>query len=1706
MDAVAHFGATPDPLSLNGSLLADLVPESDYVLGANIGRARFSTPRRVALTPTGIDVAKQGDEDAGPSLPLPAPVDFTIHHAAGGIEVAIKLLTPKLPMPGFTGAALDGAGTPRRSGEDVSIVFPDLAFVIPASDAKLRLDPLFPPNGVVEVTMSPALAIVGPGEVVAIGFADAAIDYGADPAIRIGALDIYVTPPGIPSLVMRGTAGQFEIGLGASNPGLTGEAQLELSADPAERPAFLDNAKGRIRLTKSVVTLLELTGGLKLRERIEAFFQAEDPDSPEKIAYLARLVPTPSEWEISLQLRAAGDADFLWRTREGTLGNLVGAYSVFAPMFIDLAAPGAGGLRKVGVSAALVAPIAAANIFKTRSVTVLGGELRMINAGQGPEAFLFLDIETEFDLDMQIVRTKRPLKVRQKAIGFSLAFTGDAAFEPVFDPTRGFSLDLSDPSAFEVPNGPLGDLLQPDRARVARENPMRIEVDLVPKLNLGIVTVDRTTAFVEIDRAGATGGISALGVHLDAGPITGRGFLAVSSNSLEGGLDLSLPAPLSLRLSGQLGYSTLESGETAMFVSLDVGWPVPFPIANSGLGLFGLAGLLGIRYQPSIGQGQTALDWIEASHFRPMDVNQWRPAEGAVPDNLAIGVGAEVGTLEGGFLANAKGALILQLPGPRIMLLMKADILSRRKPAAEPGTILAAIEITPKKLTIGIVAEQKWGALLKVRVPANARFSFGDITDWALDIGRFPEDQPPGLPVSIEFLRSFRADGYIMIHGKGIQHFPLRPLPGFAVAAGVRASIIWGPKEIGLYARVAASVDLGVNFSPSVFAIGRIRLEGELHLFILGIGVSAQATVLFSEQDFQFKATVCGKVEFLFFEVEGCVAIEFGNPGLNPPPPPDLIRQISLMSASPALIQGSGAARPIDATLGNAASGQDPLPAPVPIDAIPVIHFESRPFVPDQYQFMDKTLLPSQIAADTWIQRGGQLYRYRLKSLRISPFAVADDETLPLAWWDKRPAPDRFDDGSDVQLALFTSAIDPSPSASEPSDHRRTELLRRWGDLCLPVAGEVPVLWTALGQHLGGSPDGWVLAGNVMPDAQGTVRSSAAYNTLTVSETWRSNDPVVDALFSINPATVVGNSIGNRAIAAPWTGLELKPCSDDETVLELIAELRPDRSVSLPNSLRLEGGGFRTLRGLIYLREGDMQHLVFRFFDADGQIIGETDGSRMETRRLSTFADLPPEWQEPGTTWAADMYRLFDNGNMDRDMSSRFYESTLLYFDCPIDRDAVPHAVEIGWTDDYIDQSFGLVAIESVTQREYMRREFDEQHRSTQIKAVSGALNFDASKDVLLKPDTEYEIAAEYTVETASFNDKNEPVATPRPDDVDPADWPPAGSQRYRFKTDSEPPARIDSWVLATAPNEDEAFFYLDPITILFSSARVGKLFKAYGKDLSVRVLAASGKHPPSGAAGISLAGLFGLVPAIVTTPFEAALVEMPQLSCVAVTQENRHAVTTIRNALEPSTEYVFELVAGSTSRSSRHNFRTSRYPSLEALAQDVRLSAAPPRHWFVSDASSIAILAPGLVADSQFEEALRGLAWHSPQQDRSANRVTILWKGTLGTPDATPLGVLIETVESVWRQIQTPQQGNIDKPQSRLSPQSWVEVKCDRSPDIIRSASGTRTLIRLPAGQTGELVVRISRLPSFLGDEYPPVSFDLARIDLAPPSQEHQA
>ncbi|MBK9047165.1 MAG: hypothetical protein IPL74_10740 [Bacteroidetes bacterium] len=165
------------------------------------------------------------------------------------------------------------------------------------------------------------------------------------------------------------------------------------------------------------------------------------------------------------------------------------------------------------------------NVFRTRKIILHGGEARTRFVTPAPgeplrslDLGLVFDYEVQFDivceqLEIGIDRLPGasnplppPLRARYKAIGFNLNYSDTPSYKgltytPVFDASRGYDLDLSDPSLFRLPD-PLGQLFAIVGARIARFNPVTLELDFAIKVDLGIITVDRFKLKIPLDPAG----------------------------------------------------------------------------------------------------------------------------------------------------------------------------------------------------------------------------------------------------------------------------------------------------------------------------------------------------------------------------------------------------------------------------------------------------------------------------------------------------------------------------------------------------------------------------------------------------------------------------------------------------------------------------------------------------------------------------------------------------------------------------------------------------------------------------------------------------------------------------------------------------------------------------------------------------------------------------------------------------------------------------------------------------------------------------------------------------------------------------------------------------------------------------------------------------------------------------------------------------
>ncbi|HYW49682.1 MAG TPA: hypothetical protein VE861_03700 [Gemmatimonadaceae bacterium] len=618
------------------------------------------------------------------------------------------------------------------------------------------------------------------------------------------------------------------------------------------------------------------------------------------------------------------------------------------------------------------------------------------------------------------------------------------------------------------------------------------------------------------------------------GALHGTGYVQITSTGFEGAFDLTV-TPINLRASAQLAVATVD-GVTGVLVGAEVQFPVPLPLGNSGLGLFGFLGGVGVNYRRKepTGVQAPALRWLE-EQLGPSRNSVMHPAGWEHhPGNYAFAAGLLLGTAEGGFVVHLKGIVLIEVPGPRLLLVMKADVLKMPPvlKSQSSATFLAVLDVDFGRgtITLGIVAEYSIVSLLRIRVPVTAFFNTNAPQEWFVDLGNFTE------PVTVQILDVFTGTGYLMVHGNGITH-PRLPLvsSGLTIAVGFHLqAVLMGSKAVGLYFEVAAGFDALVSFEP--FAIGgMIYARGELRLFVIGIGASAELTVLIGRQRLgdgtevertYVHGEVCGEVDLFFFSVRGCVELTLGETPPDAPIAPPLVAGVKLVSRSPALLEGSATDRALDGVLADALHAGDAAPLPtVPLDAVPVILFESPPGVAAGNVVLGGVAAgTSGLTADPWIRRGDSWWRYEVTGVELvgalQPAAPAGK--TPATWWNRgNPA----DPQHGPALALLSWLPTPFSRAMPYGETLTTSIEENWGRVCGPVAPPAPVLWTFDRQPVGPSVPGWTLPAVPWPDAAGVFRSMPVRAPLTVTERWRSGDVQADLLQGTDRARVIGDKV-----------------------------------------------------------------------------------------------------------------------------------------------------------------------------------------------------------------------------------------------------------------------------------------------------------------------------------------------------------------------------------------------------------------------------------------------------------------------------------------------------------------------------------------------------------------------------------------------------
>jgi hypothetical protein len=774
--------------------------------------------------------------------------------------------------------------------------------------------------------------------------------------------------------------------------------------------------------------------------------------------------PRTTATQFSLALNSTGDPDGLAKlSGDSAPMNAVATAFALGPALLAGIGSGdvAGGVARV---AALVGAIGFAAAFGKDGQVIFHGvkvewRQRAIETVAGARFRLLCDYTAAIGFDfnqfgIHIVANK-PIKVRYRDVGIEIdsAKSGFDAFGVLYENA---SFDIEDPGQWVI-NGPLGELIRVAGTR-AGSGSTWVELDLKFALDLGVVKITGCTLRASFTNSGLGIEFRGFEASIDLpGVVKGTGGVSIG----DGGLIRAGLAATIIPINTSAMASLALQGD---FVALEVGviLPVGIPLAQSGLAIYGFVGrvvsngkrnLDGLSSDPV----QRELDW-----YRRPGQDKYSPA----PGQWAMGLGISVGTMpDTGFTFNALGMLSIGFPDPDIVISIDASLMKKPElPAADNNApaaglkILGVIAITPSgpkpSVVVGVRGTYVIPKVLRLELPFGAYFPLPGNPDPAfVRIGADGINGRTGDPVSLTLLPGTLDIGvwaYTMVEERNlirlgdVAGFDLN---GFSIGFGAGWSMKWGGGPI--YLKASAKILAGLGTKPLTIVAG-LFVEGELRLIIVSVSVRGNVKALITEHAQTFSGEFCGKVDFFFFSVEGCVHVEFGS-GTDPgiPIPDHPLTRIDLTGRTGGI---TGRAYRSGETL-------DPTrPALAWPDTVPLLNFAA--YVQNRLAGSSFAPNPAELPGEPWSGSTELKYAYRLISLAIrKKGSSAMPGPLESVWWwpthrggvlDPSDPPPSAHEGR--QLALLS--WHPTPwsrnladgGAGTPADPGGTV-----GNLCTPI-------------------------------------------------------------------------------------------------------------------------------------------------------------------------------------------------------------------------------------------------------------------------------------------------------------------------------------------------------------------------------------------------------------------------------------------------------------------------------------------------------------------------------------------------------------------------------------------------------------------------------------------------------------------------------
>jgi hypothetical protein len=313
---------------------------------------------------------------------------------------------------------------------------------------------------------------------------------------------------------------------------------------------------------------------------------------------------------------------------------------------------------------------------------------------------------------------------------------------------------------------------------------------------------------------------------------------------------------------------------TYLYVYLLVQLPVGLPLFSTGLGLYGFEALYARNMAPDKQPTERWYrDWYRRPEIGAADQAKWTDERGS----QAFGAGVLIGTVsDTGYAVAVKGLLVLIVPGPVLMLDVRANLLKNMSEIAAPqaqATFNSLVVFDGRAGTLELGIEMHYlypekGELVDVSGITEAFYSFSDPRAWYLHLGRREREQR----IRAHLLSLFEANFYLMLDANGIE------LGGFI---GWDARYAIGPVALTVQAWIEGFAY--VSWRPKQLK-GQLSLQGAVGLSVFGIGLSLSVSAMVaaqSPQPFTIDALLEVRVDLPWPipDLEGRVPFHWEDPG-----------------------------------------------------------------------------------------------------------------------------------------------------------------------------------------------------------------------------------------------------------------------------------------------------------------------------------------------------------------------------------------------------------------------------------------------------------------------------------------------------------------------------------------------------------------------------------------------------------------------------------------------------------------------------------------------------------------------------------------------------------------------------------------------------------------------------------------------------------